>query len=134
VENELAGIGFIGGTERQRWRCHVAKFITIGYGDDSGYERTRADLKVAAHAYDDWLVERGAIVGVAGRPIQVRNHENSGLHTDEGAYLRSDLPIAGFALIEASNAEEAVKLVAETPCAVAYGVVEVWPLIIPLDD
>ena len=26
VENELVGIGFIGGTERQRWRCHVAKF------------------------------------------------------------------------------------------------------------
>jgi hypothetical protein len=118
----------------QRWRWHVAKFITIGYGDDPGYERTRKDLKVAAHSYDEWLVERGALVGVAGAPIQVRNHENSGIRTEQGPYLRSDLPVAGFALIEASNADEAVKLVAETPCAVAYGVVEVWPLIIPPDD
>jgi hypothetical protein len=45
------------------------------------------------------------------------------------SYLRSDLPIAGFALIDAADADEAVKLVSGTPCAVAYGVVEVWPLL-----
>lgn len=112
----------------------MASFLTIGYGDESGYERTGADLKDAAHAHDAWLVERGAIVGIAGPPVQVRNHENSGTRTDAGAYLRSDLPIAGFALIEASNVEEAVELVAKTPCAIAYGVVEVWPLIVPPDD
>jgi hypothetical protein len=112
----------------------VAQFITIGYGDESGYARTRADLKDAAHAHDAWLVERGAIVGMAGTPIQVRNHENGGIRTDQGAYLGSELPIAGFALIEADNAEEAVELVAQTPCAIAYGVVEVWPLTLPSDD
>ena len=42
--------------------------------------------------------------------------------------MRSELPIAGFAVIEASDIEEAVRLVSETPCAVAHGVVEVWPL------
>jgi hypothetical protein len=114
-------------------RYRVAKFITIGYGDESGYERTSADLRNAAHAHDAWLVERGAIVGVAGSPFQVRNHEGRGVHTDQGAYLRSDLPIAGFALIEARNAEEAAELVAETPCAIAYGVVEVWPMVVPSD-
>ena len=106
----------------------MAKFITIGYGDEAGYRRTSAHLKDAAHAHDAWLVERGAIVGIAGTPIQVRNPESSGLHTELGPYLRSDLPIAGFALIEAGSAEEAVELVAKTPCAIAYGVVEVWPL------
>jgi hypothetical protein len=35
---------------------------------------------------------------------------------------------AGFALIEGPTLEEAVRLVSETPCAVAHGVVEVWPL------
>ncbi len=45
--------------------------------------------------------------------------------------MRSDLPIAGFAVIEASDAEEAVKLPAKTPSAIAYGVVEVWPLTMP---
>jgi hypothetical protein len=112
----------------------VAKFITIGYGDVSGYQRTAADLKDAAHAHDAWLVERGAIVGIAGTPIQVRNHESTGIETEQGAYLRSDLPIAGIALIEAINAEEAVELVSKTPCAVCFGVVEVWPLIIDTDS
>jgi hypothetical protein len=42
--------------------------------------------------------------------------------------MRSDLPVAGFAVIEAATLEEAVDLVSGTPCAVAHGVVEVWPL------
>jgi hypothetical protein len=62
----------------------VPKFITIDWGEESGYERTRSDLKDAAHAHDAWLSERGAIVGVAGVPIQVRKHENSGIRADRG--------------------------------------------------
>ena len=42
--------------------------------------------------------------------------------------MRSDLPVAGFAVIEAATLEEAVRMVAKSPCAVAHGVVEVWPL------
>jgi hypothetical protein len=67
-------------------------------------------------------------MGVAGDPVQVQNHEGSGVHTHAGSFLRSDLPVAGFAIIEAGTLQEAVELVAQTPCAVAHGVVEVWPL------
>jgi hypothetical protein len=42
--------------------------------------------------------------------------------------MHADLPVAGFALLEAANLEDAVTRVAGTPCAVAHGVVEVWPL------
>jgi hypothetical protein len=58
----------------------------------------------------------------------VRNHDGGGVSTSDGPFLRSDLPIAGFAVIEAATLEDAVSLVSETPCAVAHGVVEVWPL------
>jgi hypothetical protein len=109
----------------------MARFITIGYGDASGYEHASPELRVAAHAHDAMLVERGAIAGIAGPPLQVRNHDGSGTRTEDGPYLQSDLPIAGFALIEAGSTEEAIDLVAKTPCAVAYGVVEVWPLLGP---
>src|ERR1700759_56773 len=109
----------------------MATFITIGYGDASGYERASPELRAAAHAHDAVLVERGAIVGIAGAPVQVRNHQGDGTRTEDGPYLKSDLPIAGFALIEAGSLEEAIDLVAKTPCAVAYGVVEVWPLLGP---
>ena len=104
-------------------------FITIGYGDASGYERTSPEVRAAAHARDAWLVERGAIVGMAGAPVQVRNHDGKGTRTEDGPYLTSDLPVAGFALIEAGSPEEAADLVAKTPCAMAHGVVEVWPLL-----
>jgi hypothetical protein len=107
----------------------MATFITIGYGDAAGYERASPELRADAHAHDALLVERGAIVGIAGPPVQVRNHEGSGTRTEDGPYLQSELPVAGIALIEAGSLEEAIDLVAKTPCAVAYGVVEVWPLL-----
>ena len=42
--------------------------------------------------------------------------------------MRSELPVVGFAVIEAANIEEAVSLISTTPCAVAHGIVEVWPI------
>ncbi len=103
-------------------------FITIGYGDREGYDHTDPSVRDAAHAHDSQLRDDGALMGVAGEPVQVRNHNDSGVETTRGAYMRSDLPIAGFAVIEAASAEEAVELASKTPCAVAQGVVEVWPL------
>jgi hypothetical protein len=35
--------------------------------------------------------------------------------------------LGGFGIFEASDLQEAIRLVARTPCAVAQGVVEVWP-------
>ncbi|MEU6247167.1 YciI family protein [Glycomyces sp. NPDC047010] len=106
----------------------MATFITIGYGDAADYERTDPKLRDAAHAHDAALKEAGALIGIAGPPMQVRNPEATGVVTDRAPYLRSDLPIAGFAVIEAADVDEAVRLVSQTPCAIAHGVVEVWPL------
>jgi len=73
-------------------------------------------------------MRKGDIMGVAGKPVQVRNPEGDGVEVSEGAYLSSDLPIAGFALIEAADLDAAIEIAARSPCAVAHGVVEVWPL------
>ena len=67
-------------------------------------------------------------MGIAGQPVQVRNPDGAGMDVSEGPFLRSDLPIAGFMVIEAADLKEAVSLVSKTPCAVAHGVVEIWPL------
>jgi hypothetical protein len=104
-------------------------FVTIGYGDRASYERTDESLRDAAHEHDERLRANGALIGIAGAPVQVRNHEGAGIDTADGPFLRSDLPIAGFAVIEAPSLERAVALAAKTPCAVAHGVVEVWPLL-----
>jgi hypothetical protein len=106
----------------------MAKFVTIGYGDQAGYDRTAVAVRDAAHAHDARLREDGAEMGISGSPVQVRNHDGGGVTTEEGPFMSSELPVAGFAIIEAGTLAEAVDMASRTPCAVAHGVVEVWPL------
>ena len=106
----------------------MAMFVTIGYGDREGYDRTAPAIRDAAHAHDARLQNDGAVMGTAGPPVQVRNHDGAGVRTERGSFLQSPLPVAGFALVEAASMAEAVEMVSPTPCAVAHGVVEVWPL------
>ncbi len=103
-------------------------FVTIGYGAREGYESTDPAVRDAAHAHDARLVVNGAVMGIAGAPVQVRNHDAAGVRTENGPFLQASLPIAGFALIEAAGMDEAIAIVSQTPCAVAHGVVEIWPL------
>lgn len=106
----------------------MAKFITVGYGDERGYEETDPSVRDAAHAHDARMKAAGALIGVAGTPVQVRNHDAAGVQTLAGAFMHSSLPVAGFGVIEADDLDEAIKLASKAPCAVAHGVVEVWPL------
>ena len=106
----------------------MPKYVTIGYGDQAGYDRTAAEVRDAAHAHDDELVRRGALMGIAGSPVQVRNPDSTGVQTGNGAFMSSHLPVAGFSVIEAADLAAAIELVSRTPGAVAHGVVEVWPL------
>lgn len=106
----------------------MPKFVTIGYGDQAGYDRTPVALRDAAHAHDATLRKDGALMGIAGPPVQVRNPEVAGVETINEPFLRSPLPVAGFAIIEAADLAEAIDRVSRTPCAIAHGVVEVWPL------
>lgn len=106
----------------------MAKFVTIGYGDDVGYDRTAPAVRDAAHAHDDRLRERGVEMGIAGPAVQVRNHDAAEVTTEDGPFMSAALPVAGFAIIEAETLADAVDIASRTPCAVAHGVVEVWPL------
>ena len=104
------------------------RFVTIGYGDRAGYDRTDRTVLDAAHAHDEVLRSLGVLMGIAGQPVQVRNHDAAAMTSKAGPFLSSPLPVAGFAVVEAASLSEAVELVSKTPCAVAQGVVEVWPL------
>ncbi|SBT40525.1 YciI family protein [Micromonospora auratinigra] len=106
----------------------MAKFVTIGYGDQAGYDQTDAAVRDAAHAHDDRLRQDGVDMGLAGQPVQVRNHDAAQVTTQDGPFMASALPVAGFAVIEAATLAEAIDIASRTPCAVAHGVVEVWPL------
>jgi hypothetical protein len=106
----------------------MPRFVTIGYGDRAGYDRTDPAVRDAAHANDEALKRRGALIGIAGAPVQVRNPDARGIETVSAPFMSAPLPIAGFAIIEAADMAEAIALVSASPCAVAHGTVEVWPL------
>jgi hypothetical protein len=106
----------------------MPRFVTIGYGNREGYDRTASAIRDAAHAQDARLRAGGALIGIAGKPVQVRNSDAEKVETTKGQFMSSELPVAGFTVIEAANLAEAVGMVSQTPCAVAQGVVEVWPL------
>ena len=107
----------------------MAKFITIGYGDQASYDRTAAPVRDAAHAHDARMRDAGVLMGIAGRPVSVRHHDANNLEVTTARFMNSALPVAGFAVLDADSIEEAIRMVASTPCAVAQGVVEVWPLL-----
>jgi hypothetical protein len=106
----------------------MPKFITIGYGDREGYDRTDPVIRDMAHAHDAQLRKSGILMGIAGTAVQVKNTDAKKVETVTGAFMSCSLPIAGFAVIEAATLADAVNMVSGTPCAVAHGVVEVWPL------
>lgn len=106
----------------------MSKFVSIGYGDREGYDRTPKAIRDAAHEHDASLKKTGVLMGIAGSPVQVRNSLNTGVEKTEGAFLVSRLPVAGFSVFDAASLEEAIEMVSKSPCAVAHGVVEVWPL------
>lgn len=106
----------------------MPRFITIGYGDRAGYDRTPEDVRQAAHEHDASLRQRGVIMGIAETPVQVRNPDDTGVQTNPGPFLSAGLPVAGFSIMDAKDIDEAIALAAKSPCAVAHGVIEIWPL------
>ena len=71
----------------------IPMFITIGYGDQAGYDRTSEAARKAAHEHDAALLRRGVTMGIAGKPVQVMNPEDKGVLTKMGPYHVASLPV-----------------------------------------
>lgn len=92
----------------------MPRFVTIGYGDPEGYDHTPPTIRNAAHAYDAKLQKAGVLMSIAGKPVRVRP-EAIRVETTNGLFMKSSLPVAGFAIIEAANLAEAIAMVSQTP-------------------
>jgi hypothetical protein len=106
----------------------MRKFVTMGAASAPAMTTRPPTVRDAAHAEDARLVAQGAVTGIAGAPVQVRDPEAAGIEVTAGAFMRSEMPVAGFSVIEAPDLDAAIAMVAGVPCAVAHGVVEIWPL------
>ena len=103
------------------------KFPCLAYGDEKDWAALSKDEQDRLLAQDQVLLRRGDLVGSVGRPTTVTAWGGAP-RTTAGPFASARAPLAGFSLIEAKDLEEAIQLVALTPCAQAKGAVEVWPL------
>lgn len=104
------------------------KFLVLAYGAGEDWNELTAEQQRELLAQDDTLRARGDLVAAVGTAITLRTWDRDAPVVD-GAFTRSPLPLAGFGVIDAEDLQEAISLVANTPCAVAKGAVELRPLL-----
>jgi hypothetical protein len=104
------------------------KFLVLAYGHERDWQALSKREQDELLAQDQVLRDRGDLVAAVGETAtMVRAWDGTPL-ASEGPFSVSPLPLAGFGVIEAADLDEAVRLVANTPCARARGAVELRPI------
>jgi hypothetical protein len=104
------------------------RFLCLAYGDEQGWLALTEARRRELLGQDQVLIDRGDLVSPVGPPTLVQAWDGPVITRAE-AYATGPRPLAGCSVIEAATLDEAVRLVAGTPCAVAGGAVEVRPLL-----
>lgn len=106
------------------------KYLCLAYGSEKDWKELTLKEQEELLAQDEILRNRGDFVAaVEGNVTTVRAWDGKPTTTGE-AFANSSMPLAGFSIIEAADINEAVQLVANTPCARAKGAIEIRPLLI----
>lgn len=103
------------------------RFLVLAYGDEKDWNALSREEQAALLAQDEVLRGRGDVVEALQRGVTVQSWDR-GAPVKQAPFARAPAPLAGFGVIEAHDLDEAVALVSRTPCAVAKGAVEVWPI------
>jgi hypothetical protein len=102
------------------------KFLCLAFGDEAGWNSLTDAEKAEVLTQDDVIRSRGATMSAVRPQVTfVRNWEKK-LEVSKQPHA-AGLPLAGFSIIEAEDLDEVVKMVANTPCARARGVIEIHP-------
>ena len=103
------------------------KFLCLAYGDEKDWKALSKREQDELLAQDEVLRRRGATVAVLEPAVTVRAWDRTP-STTQGPFAHAKVPLVGFSLIEARDLDEVVSLVSKTPCAVAKGAIEIWPI------
>ena len=103
------------------------KFLCLAYGDEAGWNSLSEEEKREVLAQDEAIRNRGNLMSAVQRTVTSVRNWNGNLEVDNEPFARNELPLAGFSVIEAANVDEVIKLVSNTPCARARGVIEIRP-------
>jgi hypothetical protein len=104
------------------------KYLCLAYGDEKDWLTLTPEQQAEFLAQDEALRKRGALMAsVTTAVTTVRAWDGTPAISNVPANHLAQ-PLAGFSIIEAVNLEEAIRLVAGTPCARAKGSIEIRPI------
>jgi len=104
------------------------KYLCLAYGDEKDWNVLTKEEQDALLAQDEALRQRGALMASVRTTVTTVCAWDGRPTTSTGAFAVSRVPLAGFSIIEAGDLDEAVQLVAGTPCARAKGAIEIRPI------
>ncbi len=105
------------------------KFLCLAYGSEADWKKLTAAEQQALLAQDQLLRDRGAFMSAVEPAVTTVSAWDGIPHTTTEPFASSRAPLAGFSVIDAEDIDDAVQLVAHTPCARAGGAIEIRPLL-----
>lgn len=104
------------------------QFLCLAYGDEKDWKALTKAEQDEMLAQDEVLRKRGAKMGAVRTDVVTVTAWDRIPHRTDGPFASTRAPLAGFCVIDAANVEEAIRLVAGTPCARAGGAIEIRPI------
>lgn len=104
------------------------KFLCLAYGDEAGLNRLSNSDRDEAFAADAVIRARGGLMSAVQPKVCTVTNWDGSVRLSDAPYAQHALALAGFSVIEADTLEEAVRLVAKTPCARGEGYIEIREL------
>jgi hypothetical protein len=104
------------------------KYLCLAYGAEKDWKELTKEEQDSLLAQDEALRKRGVLMAaVQTKVTTVRAWDGEPTATN-GVFADSEVPLAGFSIIEAADLNEVIQLVAGTPCARAKGAIEIRPI------
>jgi hypothetical protein len=104
------------------------QFLCLAYGAEKDWLALTKQQQDEYLANDKVLRDRGATMAAVQTSVTTVTAWDGTPQTTQTSFAQSSVPLAGFSIIEAADMNEAIALVANTPCARAKGAIEIRPL------
>lgn len=103
----------------------MTRFLVLAYGAEKDWLQLSEEEQNALLAQDEVLRKRGDFVAALEPEATFVTAWDGTPSVTSRPFAASPVPLAGFGIIEARDLQEAIELVANTPCARARGAVEI---------
>lgn len=105
------------------------KYLCLAYGDAKDWKTLSKDEQDVLLAQDELIRQKGALMAAVRPTVTTVQAWDGNPKVTKRQFADSAAPLAGFSIIEASDVDEVIQLVAKTPCARAKGAIEIRPIL-----